>query len=74
MATLVESYFYADPPIAEDAPKMGRPSGQSRAIDIFAVLNPTAPPRISYVSSGWVTTASQLETAIRQPLLNPPVV
>ena len=70
MTTLVESFFFADPPQPQDAPGMGRASGRSRAIDVFIVSNPHARPRISYDAAGRLTTAQELEEAISRPLLN----
>ena len=69
MTTLVESFFFADPPQPQDAPGMGQPLGRSRAMDVFIVSNPHARPRISYDAAGRFTTVQELEEAINRPLL-----
>ena len=67
----MKSGFYGAPKDPSDPPPSLKPSERSRAIDIFAILNPSAPPRISYRSvSGGLTTFLQLEIAVKLKLLH----
>ncbi len=73
MVIIVKSGFYDAPKAPSDPPPSFDPSDRSRAIDIFAILNPSAPPRISYGSvSGGLTTFLQLEIAVKLQLLHAP--
>ena len=75
MVIIVKSGFYGAPKDPSDPPPSFDPSDRSRAIDIFASLNPSAPPRISYQSvSGGLTTFLQLEIAVKRQLLYAPEV
>lgn len=66
MPTLVESFFYQDPPRKQDALSRTK----SRAIDIVKFLDSPTSSRISYNEAGSLSTADQLLKAINQPLLN----
>ena len=69
---MVKSGFYGASKDPSDPPPS---SDRSRAIDIFAILNPPAPSRISYQSvSNDLTTFLQLEIAVKRQLLCAPEV
>ena len=71
MVILVKSGFYGALKDPTDAPYSSILSSRSRAIDIFAILSPSAPPRISYRSvPGGLTTSSQLQDAVELKLLH----